>query len=317
MYKPTYVWPNPAFPFREYFTGKNCRIFIIENIQHNWEWLSKYHNKIRESDIFFVYCGWYHSEYFADQAEEIFDELKLNKNNFFIMFNSPLEMKNFKKYNFKGEVINHNAWLDEKLVMQVKNNVFKKFDAIYIARLSEFKRHFLASKVENLALVAGINHGNPIVENLPNHVYRNTSQLTPDEVCHKINESSCGLLLSASEGACFSSSEYLLCGIPVVSTVSTGGRDVWYNDYNSIVCNPDEEEIRAAVEFFVNNPRDPQVIRNAHIKQASGYRDKFIESVQYYFDKYEENINSREYFSKAFFHKLRKSYKPDFDSIFK
>lgn len=316
MYKPSYTWPNPAFPFREYYTGDNCRVFIIENIQHNWNWLSKYHKKIRKTDVFFVYCGWYHNKYFADQAEEIFTELGLIKENFFIMYNSPKEMENFQKYGFKGDVINHNAWLDENLVMQVKPEINKKFDALYIARLSEFKRHYLAAKVPNLALVAGINHGNPIAENLPPHAYKNDKQLTPDDVCQKINESRCGLLLSASEGACFSSSEYLLCGIPVVSTVSTGGRDVWYNEYNSIVCEPNEEAIKEAVLFFINNPRDPQRIRMEHIKQAQSYRARFNKEIQRYFDYFDEKENASLYFNSAYFHKLRKSYQPDFESIF-
>jgi glycosyltransferase involved in cell wall biosynthesis len=316
MYKPTYTWPNPAFPFREYYTGDNCRIFIIENIQHNWNWLSKYHKKIRDTDIFFVYCGWYHNEFFAKQAEEIFCELGLRKDNFFIMFNSPLEMANFERFDFKGDVINHNAWLDENSVMQVKDDVEKKYDAIYIARLSEFKRHFLASKVPNLALVAGINHGNPIAENLPQYIYKNEVQLSPSEVCQKINEARCGLLLSASEGACFSSSEYLLCGIPVVSTESTGGRDVWYDDYNSIICEPDEDAVREGVEFFIKNPRDPYKIRNQHISLAESYRNKFIEKVQSFMDKHDEGVDSSQYFAKSYFHKLRKSYRPDFDKIF-
>ena len=32
---------------------------------HNWEWLSQVANNITEKDFFYVYCGWYHDEYFA------------------------------------------------------------------------------------------------------------------------------------------------------------------------------------------------------------------------------------------------------------
>lgn len=316
-YSPTYVWPNPAFPFRIYYDGPECRVFIIENIQHNWNWLSAYHNKIRSNDIFFVYCGWYHSEAFAKEAEQIFDELNLNKENFFIMFNSPREKSNFEPYGFVGDVINHNAWLDENLVMQVLPDTEKQFDAIYIARLSAFKRHELASKVPNLALVAGINHGNPVNDKLPPYRYKNEVPLTPDEVCIKINESKCGLLLSEMEGACFSSSEYLLCGIPVVSTVCLGGRDVWYDDYNSLVVEPDEIKIRDAVEYFIEEPRNPFKIRNAHISLAQKYRNRFIEVLGNYFYKFDVKLDPREYFTENFYHKLRKSHSPDFDNIFK
>jgi glycosyltransferase involved in cell wall biosynthesis len=316
-YKPSYVWPNPAFPFRVYYNGPECRVFIIENIQHNWEWLSKYHNKIRDNDYFFVYCGWYHSEGFAKEADKIFSELKLKKENFFIMFNSEKEKHNFEPYGFNGDVINHNAWLDENLVMKVLPDVEKVYDAIYIARLSAFKRHELATKVKNLALVAGINHGNPINDRLPQYSYKNETPLTPDLVCEKINQSKCGLLLSAMEGACFSSSEYLLCGIPVVSTVCLGGRDVWYDDYNSIIVEPDEKEISCAVEQLIEIPKDPYKIRNDHISKAQVFRNKFINELGKIFYKNNVLYDARVFFNENYIHKLRKSYRPDFENIFR
>lgn len=49
----------------------------------------------------------------------------------------------------------------------------------------------------------------------------------------KINEiygqSRCGLILSAEEGACFAAMEYLLCGLPVVTTPNIGGRDEFFD----------------------------------------------------------------------------------------
>lgn len=315
-YKPTYTWPNPAFPFRVYFDSPDCRIFIIENIHHNWNWLSEFSKKIKPTDYFFVYCGWYHSDFFAKQADEIFTELKFRKENFFIMFNSPKEMHNFSKYGFIGDVINHNAWLDENLVMKVLPNTPKIYDALYIARLSAFKRHELANKVSNLALVAGINHGNPINDNLPPFVYRNEIPLKPDEVCIKINQAKCGLILSAMEGACFSSSEYLMCGVPVVSTFCEGGRDVWYDEYNSKVVEPDPEKIKEAVEYFIENPRNPFKIRNDHISLAQVHRNRFINRLGEIFYSHNIHEDPRVYFNKNYFHKLRKSYTPKLEEIF-
>ncbi len=315
-YKPTYTWPNPAFPFREYYKGDNCRIFYIENIQHNWEWLSKYHTKFRDTDYFFVCCCWYHDEFFAKEAQAIFEELGLKKSQFYIMFNSPHEMSNFAPYGFEGDVINHNAWLDESLFSNFGDDVEKKYDAICVARLSAFKRHYLAAKVPRLALIAGINHGNPESEALPPYTYRNEKVLSADEVCMKMNESRCGLIMSEKEGACYSSSEYLLTGIPVVSTKSFGGRDVWYNDYNSIVCEPDEDAIAEAVQHFVDNPRDPERIRRDHIALARVYRFKFIAKLGEIFSKHSVDIDPEAYFKDTFMHKFRKSYRPNFDEIF-
>jgi len=314
-FKPSYTWPNSAFPFRVYYEGPKCRIFIIENIQHNWNWMSKWHEHFRKTDFFLVYCGWYHSPYFAKEADTIFSVLNLDKSQFFIMYNSPLEMQNFAAKGFQGDVINHNAWLDENLVMRPLN-LEKVYDAIYVGRRSAFKRHLLASKVPKLAIIAGINHGNAISD-IPPHKYLNDRQLSSEEVCEKINQARCGLILSEAEGACFSSSEYLLCGLPVVSTPSKGGRDVWYNEYNSIVCEPTPDGVALAVEEFVRNPRDPERIRQMHIEQAQEYRFRFINVLANVFHRFGVvDVAPASYFKANFFHKLRKSCRPDFQEIF-
>lgn len=75
-------------------------------------------------------------------------------------------------------------------------------------------------------------------------------------------------------------SEYLVCGIPVVSTKSLGGRDVWYGEYNSIICEDNEESVRASAEFFKNNPRNGALIRKNHIDLAKKQRSIFIHILQ-------------------------------------
>lgn len=314
-FKPSYVWPNPAFPFRVYFESPQCRIFIIENIQHNWQWLSKYHGKLKRTDVFLVLCGWFHGKEFAKESDAIFRLLGLNKENFFFLYNSPEEQRIFSACGFIGDVIPQNAWLDENLVMQPMK-VDKIYDAIYVARRSAFKRHHLAGEVKNLALVAGINHGNMVCD-VPPHIYINSTPLAPAEVCEKINQSRSGLLLSEVEGGCYASSEYLLCGVPVVSTLCKGGRDVWYNAYNSIICNPDPKEIARAVQEFVDDPRDPERIRSMHLSQANKYREKFIEVLAGIFERHAVgDIDAEQYFKSNFIHKMRKSYRPNFDEIF-
>jgi SAM-dependent methyltransferase/glycosyltransferase involved in cell wall biosynthesis len=312
---PSYVWPNPAFPFRIYFDDPRCRIFLIENIQHNWKWLKGYHGRFKESDVFLVLCGWYHGEAFAKEAAAVFCLLDLKREQFLFLYNSPEEAAHFETFGFKGYVVPQNAWLDENNVMRPLERD-KKFNAIYVARPSAFKRHYLARRVQRLALVAGMNHGNPAVE-LPRHDYLNSGPLTQIEVCEKINEAKCGLILSETEGGCFASSEYLLCGVPVVSTYSKGGRDIWYNDYNAIVCSPDENDVAQAVDYFVRNPRDPEKIRAAHIAQAEQYRERFVSILAGIFQRFGiEDVNPKQYFRSSFFHKMRKSYKPDFEGIF-
>lgn len=317
-YRPYYVWPNPAFPFRLYFEGQRLRIFIIENLQHNYLWLEKYRHRIREGDHFFVILGSYWNEELIKNASQMFEYLRLDKSRFFIMFNDDRDKKRFSEHGFIGEVINQNAWLDYNETMNVLPDIAasKTFDAIYVGRLIAVKRHYLASAVRNLALVSGPLHGNNVEEAAPPHIYKNSDKLSASEVCEKINQSYCGLILSAREGACFASSEYLLCGVPVVSTESEGGRSDWYDDYNSIVVPPNKKAVADAVESFVDEPKDPFRIRQRHIAKANFYRARFVSRVAALFYEYEEAEDPMEYFLRNYFHKMRKSFVPNFDQIF-
>ena len=233
-FKPCYVWPAKTFPFRLYYESEKIRIFIIENLQHNFEWLSRYGGKFKKTDRFVVVIGGHYHEWLVDEANRMFAALNLRKEQFYILFNDSRDETVFRKYGFAGDIINHNAWLDENLVMKPLG-IAKKFDAIYVGRLIPVKRHELAASVPNLALVAGLSHGAKSISFIPPHIYRNESPLSPEDVCVKINEAHCGLMLSKAEGASFASSEYLRCGIPVGSTKSEGGRDGWYTGCNSRV----------------------------------------------------------------------------------
>ena len=314
-FKPSYVWPNPTFPFRLYYDGPNCRIFIIENIQHNWKWMAECHKGFRKTDFFFVMTGWYQSPTFVDEAEAIFSILNLDKKQFFLMYNSPQEMENFAQKGFQGDIINQNAWLDEKAIAQHLGKE-KIYDGIYVEFNKKSKRPQLAAQVSPLALVTKANHGKSFPDTPP-YKYLNEQQLSPTEMWEKINQSHCGLVLSAEEGACQTSSEYLLCGIPVVSTSSLGGRDMWYRENNSIICEATVDAVASAVEKFVQNPPDAKRIRQQHIEQAQQYREKFIQVVADVFHRFEVDVEASSYFQKNFYHKMRKNENIDFvKSIF-
>jgi glycosyltransferase involved in cell wall biosynthesis len=316
LFKPCYVWPNSEFPFRIYYADEKCRIFIIENLQHNYLWLKKYRNKIKKNDHFLVLVGCHYHEWLVDEAVKMFASLSLSKEYFHILFNDEREKKIFSSFGFSGELVNQNAFLDENLVMRIID-IPKKYDAIYVARLIELKRHNLCSELGNLALVSGKLHGAIHADYIPKHVYLNERQLSPDEVCIKINEAYCGLILSAFEGASFSSSEYLLCGIPVVSTTSEGGRDVWYNDYNSRIIEPDPEQVKQAVNYFANNPKDPEVIRQQHIEKAKIFRQKFICLIEEILRRCSiDYVDCDKYFNMNFKHKMVQYYAPPLDVIF-
>ena len=62
------------------------------------------------------------------------------------------------------------------------------------------------------------------------------------------NQAAVGLCLSAVEGAMYSSMEYLMAGLPIVSTPSLGGRDVYFDPDYCLIVEPEPAAIRRAVE---------------------------------------------------------------------
>lgn len=312
-FKPSYIWPNPAFHFRLYFESAKCRIFLIENIVHNWNWIPRYASKFRESDYFFVQLGWYFDDWLVEECHRALASIGIPKGNFRILYPDYKTKSLFEYYGFSGEIVNHNCFLDESKFKILNSE--KLYDAIYTARLVPFKRHYLANKIKSLALVAGDAYGKT-VEEIPDHLYLNPSPISSDEVIVKISQSRVGLILSQFEGACYSSSEYLLCGVPVVSTWSHGGRDVWYNDYNSIICDESPEAVLSAVSKLKTYNRNPEKIRDMHINLMRDMRKNFQNLVMEVFKINNETIDVSKYFDDNFKHKMLTSETPDFDMIF-
>ena len=90
----------------------------------------------------------------------------------------------------------------------------------------------------------------------------------------------------------------MLCGIPVVSTHSLGGRDAYYDDVTAIVVNSDPDEISKAVQAIKDRRIDPFEIRN----RAISVSDKMLNTLAYdilqpIFTRYQDpwGLNPREF----------------------
>lgn len=312
-FKPSYVWPNPAIHFRVYFEHPRCRIFLIENITHNWAWLKAHARHIQPRDYFVVLLGWHFHDWLVQESKQVLDLLGLPIDRFVILFNDEPTRVLFEYHGFRGGMVNQNAFLDENLFTPLVRE--KIFDAVYVARFAPFKRHHLARQVSQLALVAGQNYS-ALVDEIPPHAYLNERPLKPSEVQERIAQSHVGLLLSEAEGACFSSSEYLLCGVPVVSTWCYGGRAVWYNDYNAQLCEADPQSVADAVQRMKSLRRKPERIRAMHLQQAETYRRNFIELLAMIFRECDVREDADDYFRKNFQHKMLSAIEPPFDVLF-
>jgi glycosyltransferase involved in cell wall biosynthesis len=206
-----------------------------------------------------------------------------------ILCNTKKEQKLLRLFFIDAVYCNQNCFIDEK-IFTIMPGLKKRYSAVYNAVLTDFKRHSLvAASKGKVAFVTykfgNIPYKNYLDEKLKNIVWLNYLPgkepvfLDNEELVEIYNESHVGLALSAVEGAMYASCEYLLCGIPVVSTRSKGGRDVFFDGYNSIISDAVPEKIALAVEHLTSADKDPMAIRTTAISLMKRHREQFIEHV--------------------------------------
>jgi glycosyltransferase involved in cell wall biosynthesis len=237
-----------------------------------------------------------------------------------------------KELGLRALLVNHNCWLDERVYRLTNEGESRPYDAVINSRPFRWKRVYLADLIESLAFIKGKDYTNgescfwsPWYRT---YEYVNLRPISdPKRIVELLNKSKMGLILSGStgddrqgnlEGACFSSSEYLLCGLPVVSTPSEGGRDLWYDENNSIICEPTRIEVfRAHQEMLSRIARgeiDRQAIRERHLDIQREMRMRFVESTRELFRAKGISTDADAVFRERFINRMTR-YEPDIDSI--
>lgn len=213
-----------------------------------------------------------------------------------------------------GIVCNHNATVDRnRFTLADKMIKHRKHDSIYIARICEQKRHYLTEHLNNIALLTGGSATfkgfdeayKTICSNLSDKDFLFVNEYVPEgKVLEILHNSKIGLCLSENEGAMFSSVEYLLCGLPIVSTKSKGGRDVFFTDKNCIIAEDTPESVSECVQHWLNNYPDWKQ-RNQIRKQAIAMQKKHTKALK---DKLKEisptNIDIDALYEKAYINKM-------------
>ncbi len=170
------------------------------------------------------------------------------------------------------------------------------YDAIYNARLLPLKRHDLTLQIDKCAFIyyraiETAEMENAIIDRhkalAPNHRFLNTRidgkpiPMDADEINIALNQAGAGLCLSAEEGAMFASIEYLLAGLPIVSTPSVGGRDGYYNEDYCLIAEPKPEKISEAVSVIKERQISREYIRNKTLDIINVHRIKFLDVIDY------------------------------------
>jgi glycosyltransferase involved in cell wall biosynthesis len=208
--------------------------------------------------------------------------------------NDPIEKEILDKSGLPHILCNNNVFCDEHVFKVIPDSQLK-YDAVYNAAFLHYKRHFLASKLPNVAFVSRTNEGFERVRKLvPQATFLNYTQygwkrFTFEENVGILNSARVGLCLSAVEGSMYASIEYLLCGLPIVSTKSIGGRDAFFDSDYVLIVNDDPLSVLKGVNEMIKRdiPRDH--VRNKTIEKMLPHRENLIKYVQSVYDA--EGIN--------------------------
>jgi glycosyltransferase involved in cell wall biosynthesis len=181
-----------------------------------------------------------------------------------IVTNEPSEARWLRLAGIESYALSHNIHVRDHFFTPQPQTP-KLYDAVYSAQLAPFKRLELARDIRSLRVVTYAMHKqewdlHAYVPSL-GHATFNKTWLTPDEVREAYRSARVGLALSKKEGAMFASMEYLMCGLPVVTTRNRGGRNRYFTPRNSTFVAARPAAAARAVSAYVALPPDPMQIR--------------------------------------------------------
>jgi len=203
------------------------------------------------------------------------------------MANSEAEHRMMTAAGLMSAWVNHNTFVSPAIFRNLQESD-KRFDAVYDARVDPFKRHKLAVAIESLALItARGQYGETYarsIRRILTQAYWFNDPLASDyrvmslsEINTAINQCRVGLCLSATEGAMYASMQYLLAGLPIVSTESHGGRDEFFDsDYVRIVAD-NADAVATGVREMRDCPVPPEEIRHRTLKKAEHHKTRLFE----------------------------------------
>lgn len=195
------------------------------------------------------------------------------KHRVIVLCNEPEEQEALAAEGLETAFCSHNAFAEED-VFRPLPQAAPSFDAVYNAGLFDWKRRELARLIPSCAHIyyeapsvghtAAIAYLARLRALMPHHRFVN--ELAGDRIAWLdrpgvnavLSQCRTGLCLSAIEGAMYASIEYLLAGLPVVSTPSIGGREVFADPEFWLSVPPAAEAVRDGVAEMIarNLPRE-------------------------------------------------------------
>lgn len=186
--------------------------------------------------------------------------------------NSEEEHDFYRAAGFASVFCSHNAFLDWEIYQPLSG--LRRYDFVINSVLLPYKRHSLIPAGYHFAMISQPGRDELAWEPF-RPAWKNDKYLAAEAVNEIYAQSKLGLILSATEGACWSSTEYLLAGLPVISTPAKGGREIFYNPLNSLICEPTIQSVQCSVNDALQRQWDRDQIRNDCIELMKEHRMRF------------------------------------------
>jgi glycosyltransferase involved in cell wall biosynthesis len=244
----------------------------------------------KEKVLFFWHPSWYISIKTILLLWKYSVLFLLNGSKLIILNNSKRELYNCRLgLLFNSHLINQNIHECEHEFQIVDTE--KEYDAIYIAQARPFKRIELASKIDKLYVLTyrcapdyvtnGENDLSKLVPYLSSNTKWNKDFINGKEaISTLISKSKVGLALSKKEGAMWASMQYLMCGVPIVSTVSKGGRDFFFDEDYVLITKDTIDDIEKAVGVLSSKNLSSKQIRKMTLEKVNKERLKFVKLIK-------------------------------------
>lgn len=181
---------------------------------------------------------------------------------FVILANDSSDLMRLTEAGFAAIVANANMFIDDEVFrpLDLPGDTAPVAEAIYVAKFRPFKQHHLCAGLDSVAFIyhksddGGVDCEADVRRMFPRARYLNHEAgngafrlLSGAQVATYLNRVAVGLCLSSEEGQMRASMEYLLCGLPVVTVPSRGGRDRYLLPEFTVTCEPEPLAIARAV----------------------------------------------------------------------
>ncbi len=162
----------------------------------------------------------------------------------------------------------------------------KRYDAVYAAQMKTFKRLHLAALVHSLFVVtygdcvsSDGSYDLPRFEPTIGHSDYNKGWISQEELVPIYNSARVGLALSACEGAMLACVEYMLCGLPLLSTPCRGGREQFFDDRYVKVVDPAAPAVAQGLRDLIERRISPELVRAETLKKLQVHRERFCDYI--------------------------------------